>query len=114
MYETGIDVEMAVKSITDGFQDMGIDAVYCNGKQKQFVLVQSKWRTEGSESCSQNEIFTFVEDIKRVMSLDFAGANDKIKQKIPEISLAIKDMDYTLMTIFCHTGSQSMNGVHQL
>lgn len=43
------------------------------------------------------------------MSLDFAGANDKIKQKIPEISLAIKDMDYTLMTIFCHTGSQSMN-----
>ena len=53
MYETGIDVEMAVKSITDGFQDMGIDAVYCNGKQKQFVLVQSKWRTEGSESCSQ-------------------------------------------------------------
>lgn len=109
MYETGIDVEMAAKSITDGFQDMGIDAVYCNEKQKQLVLVQSKWRTEGSGGCSQNEILTFVEGIKRIMSLDFAGANDKIKQKIPEISLAIKDMDYTLMTIFCHTGSQSMN-----
>lgn len=109
MYETGIDVEMAAKSITDGFQDMGIDAVYCNEKQKQLVLVQSKWRTEGSGGCSQNEVLTFVEGIKRVMSLDFAGVNDKIKQKIPEISLAIKDMDYTLMTIFCHTGSQSMN-----
>lgn len=35
MYETGIDVEMAVKSITDGFQDMGIDAVYCNPKNRK-------------------------------------------------------------------------------
>ena len=89
MYETGIDVEMAAKSITDGFQDMGIDAVYCNEKQKQLVLVQMENRREWG--CSQNEILTFVEGIKRVMSLDFAGANDKIKQKIPEISLAIKD-----------------------
>ena len=27
MYETGIDIDMAARSITDGFQDMGIDAV---------------------------------------------------------------------------------------
>lgn len=109
MYETGIDIDMAAKSITDGFQDMGIDAVYCNEKQKQLILVQSKWRTEGNGGCSQNEVLTFVEGIKRIMSLEFEGANDKIKQKIPEISLAIKDMDYTLMTILCHTGTQSMN-----
>lgn len=109
MYETGIDIDMAAKSITDGFQDIGIDAVYCNEKQKQLILVQSKWRADGNGGCSQNEVLTFVEGIKRIMSLAFEGVNDKIKQKIPEISLAIKDMDYTLMTIFCHTGSQSMD-----
>ena len=109
MYETGIDIDMAARSITDGFQDMGIDAVYCNEKQKQLILVQSKWRTGGNGGCSQNEVLAFVEGIKRVMSLEFAGANDKIRKKIPEISSAIKDMDYTLMVIFCHTGSQSMN-----
>lgn len=109
MYETGIDVDMAARSITDGYQDMGIDAVYCNEKQKQLILVQSKWRTEGKGGCSQNEVLAFVEGIKRIMSLEFTGANDKIRQKIPEISSAIKDMDYTLMAIFCHTGSQGMS-----
>lgn len=108
MYETGIDIDMAAKTITDGFNDMGIDAVYCNEKQKQLILVQSKWRSEGQGGCSQSEILTFVEGVKRVMSLEFAGANDRIRQKVPEISLAIKDMDYTLLTIFCHTGSQGM------
>lgn len=66
----GIDYDLAAKSITDGYHDMGIDAIYNDSVQKKLVLVQSKWRKDGLGSVSQEEAQTFVEGIKRVINLD--------------------------------------------
>lgn len=106
--ECGVDDSIACKSITDGYHDIGIDAIYCDDIQKKLVLVQSKWRSDGTGSISQQEILTFIQGIKRVITLDFDGVNDRIKSKIPEIRTAIKDMDYQIVCIFCHTGNQSI------
>lgn len=108
MVECGVDADVASKSVTDGYHDMGIDAIYCDDMQKKLVLVQSKWRSDGKGSISQKESLEFVEGISRIMSLEFDGANPKIIHKIPEITSAIKSMDYQVLSIFCHTGSQDM------
>ena len=105
----GIDYDSAAKTITDGYHDMGIDAVYNDAAQKKLFLVQSKWRKDGNGSVSQEEANTFISGIKRVINFDFDGCNAKLVAKQPEITAAIRDMDYQIEMIFCHTGSQNID-----
>lgn len=63
---SGIDYELAAKSVTDDYHDMGIDAIYNDTVQKKLVLVQSKWRKDGTGSVSQEEAHTFAEGINRI------------------------------------------------
>lgn len=105
----GIDYDIAAQSVTDGYHDMGIDAVYNDTTQKKLILVQSKWRKDGNGGVTQEEASTFVEGIKRIINLDFNGCNKKLTTKQQEISEAIRDMDYQIEVIFCHTGSQNID-----
>lgn len=103
-----MDYDVAAQSVTDGYHDMGVDAVYNDTKQKKLLLVQSKWHKDGSGGISQEETGTFVRGIKRIINLDFNGCNQKLDAKKQEITNAIRDMDYQIEVIFCHTGSQSI------
>lgn len=105
----GIDYESAAQTITDGYHDMGIDAVYNDTTQKKLILVQSKWRKDGNGGISQEEANTFVAGVKRLINLDFSGCNTKLAAKQQEITSAIRDMDYQIEMIFCHTGSQNID-----
>ena len=103
--QSGIDYDSAAKTITDGYHDMGVDAVYNDASQKKLIFVQSKWRQDGNGSISQEEVNTFITGIKRIINLDFEGCNKKLSTKQSEISAAIRDMDYQIEIIFCHTGN---------
>ncbi|MCM1175810.1 MAG: AIPR family protein [Blautia sp.] len=105
----GIDYGVAAQCVTDGYHDMGIDAVYNDTTQKKLFFVQSKWHKDGIGGISQEEANTFVEGIKRVINLDFDGCNNKLAAKQQEIAIAIRDMDYQIEVIFCHTGNQSIS-----
>lgn len=105
----GIDYESAAQTVTDGYHDMGIDAVYNDTTQKKLILVQSKWRKDGNGGISQEEANTFVAGVKRLINLDFSGCNAKLASKQQEITSAIRDMDYQIEMIFCHTGSQNID-----
>ena len=105
----GIEYDVAAQSITDGYHDMGIDAVYNDTTQKKLILVQSKWRKDGTGSVSQEEANTFAEGIRRLLNFDFDGCNAKLAAKQQEITAAIRDMDYQIEMVFCHTGNQDMN-----
>lgn len=107
--QCGIEYDVAVQSVTDGYHDMGIDAVYNGTTQKKLILVQSKWRKDGNGSVSQEEASTFAEGVKRLLNFDFDGCNAKLAAKQQEITAAIRDMDYQIEMIFCHTGTQDMN-----
>ena len=106
---SGVDYELAAKSVTDDYHDMGIDAIYNDTVQKKLVLVQSKWRKDGTGSVSQEEAHTFAEGINRIIDFELSGCNKKIAAKQSEIDAAIRDMDYQIESIFCHTGSQGMS-----
>lgn len=105
----GIEYDVAGQSVTDGYHDMGIDAVYNDTTQRKLFLVQSKWHKEGKGSISQEEVNTFIMGVKRIINLDFVGCNEKIAAKQQEITAAIRDMDYQIELIFCYTGNQKMD-----
>ncbi|MCI8638221.1 MAG: hypothetical protein HFG41_03515 [Coprococcus sp.] len=105
----GIDYDIAAQNVTDGYHDMGIDAVYNDTTQKKLIIIQSKWRKEGTGGISQEEASIFVQGLKRMINLDFSGCNKKIMAKKQEIDTAMHDMDYQIEMIFCHTGNQNMD-----
>lgn len=107
--QCGIDYDVAAQSITDGYHDMGIDAVYNDTTQKKLFIIQSKWRKDGKGSILQEEAATFVSGLKRIINFDFGGSNEKIIAKQQEMTMAMRDVDYQIEMIFCHTGNQSMN-----
>lgn len=105
----GIDYDLAAQSITDGYHDMGIDAVYNDTSQKKLFLVQSKWRKDGIGGITQEEGNVFAEGVRRILNYDLSGCNAKLVAKKQSIDAAIRDMDYQIETVYCHTGNQSIS-----
>lgn len=107
--QCGVEYDIAAQSITDGYHDLGIDAVYNDMAQKKLILVQSKWRKDGLGSISQEEASTFTEGVARVINFDLTGCNAKLSAKQSEITDALRDMNYQIEIVYCHTGNQGMN-----
>lgn len=105
----GLNETQAVINITDGYHDLGLDAIYLDETQKTLFLVQSKWRNDGVGSISQEEMNTFVSGIKRVLSFELDGANKKIIDKKTEIEKALDGIGYKIEAIFIHTGNNDVN-----
>lgn len=109
MMKCGLDALSSSSHITDGYHDMGIDAIFLDETQKQLFLVQSKWRKDGNGSVSQEEMNTFVEGIRRVINLDLDGANSKILSKKPDIETTLESMGYQIHAVYIHTGKTKLN-----
>lgn len=101
-----VDADTAAKSITDGFNDLGIDAVYNDADQKRLILVQSKWRSGASGGIEHAEILSFVQGIKSIIGSEMDGCNVKLDSKKAEINSALNDVGYKIEVVFCHTGNQ--------
>lgn len=101
----GLNYDQAAKNITDGYHDLGIDALYLDNTQKKLFVVQSKWRASGNGSISQEEMSTFVEGVKRLINFDLDGANQKILSKKADIDFGISQIGYQIHLIFAHTGN---------
>ena len=108
MMKSGIDVPSSCMQITDGYHDMGIDAIYLDETQKQLFVVQSKWRESGQGSVSQDEMHNFVEGIKRIINFDIKGSNTKIQAKKTDIDIALETFGYQVHAIYIHTGNTKL------
>lgn len=105
MMKTGLDVQQSSLYITDGYNDMGIDAIYLDESQKKLFVIQSKWRTDGNSAISQAEMCSFVEGLKRILNLELDGANASIIAKTSDIDEALTKIGYQISAIFIHTGN---------
>lgn len=105
----GLDPQQSSVHITDGYHDMGIDALYLDDTQKQLIVIQSKWRSEGTGSISQEEMQSFVEGIKRIINFDLNGANKKILQHKGDIDFSLTTFGYQIHVLFVHTGNSLVN-----
>lgn len=106
---SGLDIQQACAHITDGYHDLGIDALYLDEKQKKLFVVQSKWRADGSGGIAQEEMLVFVQALQRVLDENLAGANTKIQAKIMDVDTALTQMGYQIQGVFIHTGNQNAN-----
>ena len=105
MMKCGLDPSQAGLCITDGYHDLGIDALYLDNSQKKLFVVQSKWRNDGNGSITQEKMQNYIEGIKRLLNFDLDGANDRILGKKADIDFGISQIGYQISLVFTHTGN---------
>ena len=104
-----IDETAAANCVTDGYNDMGIDAIYCDELQKILVLVQSKFSQNGNSTIGEGDLLKFIGGVDKIVTLDFDSANPKILSHKSKIDEAIRSTDYQVKLVVCHTGNQNMS-----
>lgn len=100
----GISETEAVKYITDGGGDGGIDGIFVNKESKTVTFLQSKFHHNGSGTVSKNELLAYFEGIENILNCEFEKFGDKINALKDELDLAINRDDYKFIVGLVYTG----------
>lgn len=90
-YLSQAEIETAADSITDGYNDNGLDAIHYDARERRLYLVQSKWFHSGTGEPENGDIKKFVGGIRDLFNLSFTRFNDKIKRKRDLVLKALND-----------------------
>lgn len=105
---TACTPEQAAKSVVDGGDDNGIDAIYYSPTLREFVIVQSKWIKDGAGEPESGEIGKFCSGIEDLINLGFDRFNSKILNRQTEIISAISAFDTKYVLILAYTGDKGL------
>jgi hypothetical protein len=104
-----ISPEDSAKSVIDGGQNNGIDAIYFDRAQKILFIVQSKWSHNGTKTIEKGSVNTFIKGIEDLINARFTRFNSKkIQDKIQDITDAINDAQTKFMLVVAYTGTQGL------
>lgn len=108
-----LSYEDAAKSITDGNQDNGIDAIYFDKNTKIFFLVQSKWNNQGNKTIDQGSILKFINGFKKLINNECNEFNHKFQTKISDIEAALEDSQTKFSLVITYSGQHDLGGEPQ-
>lgn len=90
-------------SITDGFHDNGLDAVYFDGDEKVLYLATSKWSHDATKSIDKATCLSFIAGIRNLIKGDLSQFNDKLKSREKEIFEVLRRADVRIVLILAYT-----------
>lgn len=108
-----IDPDTSANSITDSFDDNGIDAIYYDKKNKFLWLLQSKWIKSGNGEPDNGEINKFSNGIIDLIELQLDRFSPKIQKKETEILEALEDPLVKLKIVLTFTGKDGLSEHNQ-
>jgi len=100
--------EDAAKSVVDGGDDNGVDAIYYSPSLKEMIIVQSKWIRDGNSEPSSGDIAKYCKGVEDLVSLNFERFNDKINKKQSLIESGISNFETRYVLIVIYTGTQGL------
>lgn len=106
---TGIDVEAAVVSITDTFDDNGVDAIHFDAKSKTLYLVQAKWFESGHGSIALGDFEKFATGFLDIVNLRLDRFNDRVRGKESILTEALLDSEVQLCLVITYTGTEGIS-----
>lgn len=91
-----LDLCQTKDAVTDGACDKQIDAIYIDEDEQKIYIVQGKYYTGDSINAeSIREVISSWSQFSNLATLQ-ENANEKLKKKISEISLALEDETYCI------------------
>lgn len=104
-----VESKVGAASVTDAFDDNGIDALYFDSDEKTLYLVQSKWHKNGQGSIDSAEVMKFVQGVRDLLEANLARFNAKIVGQQAQITAALDDPGLRLHLVLVHTGLQPLS-----
>jgi hypothetical protein len=106
--QTGCSEEEAAKSVWDGSDDNGVDAVFHDSSESRIIIVQSKWIQAGAGEPSVADIAVFSNGVQDVVEQNIANFHPRLHAKLNEIAQAIMVPGVTLEIILVSTGASEL------
>jgi hypothetical protein len=115
-YLSQAEVDVAAKSVTDGYDDNGIDAIHYDVRERRLYLVQSKWFHSGTGEPENGDIKKFVGGVSDLFNLDFERFNDKVRNNREWIVKALNDpfTRYTAVIVYPSVNKLSIHSQRDL
>jgi hypothetical protein len=110
MHLADVNPDVASSCVTDGAQDNGIDAVYCDVTGKALYLVQAKLIHDGNGSLDRGEAQKFITGVKDIINAKFDRFNAKIQSRSKEILSALFDAETRFVLVVAYTGQDPLAG----
>jgi hypothetical protein len=106
---TGCEPKEAALSITDGWGDQGIDAIFFDAGDKALYLVQSKWSDNGRSTIDQGEMEKFLRGVQSLTRPDFSQFNEKIRARQKELTdNLLKRSDVRVVLVITYSSPSDM------
>ena len=104
---TDMEAENLRDTITDGFNDNGIDALYYQKEGHILWIVQSKFKDNGQGAIEQGEVLKFTNGIKDIITFEDKKErfNEKIKNKEAEILDALEDFNIKFKCVLAYSSN---------
>jgi hypothetical protein len=104
-----VDPDVAAQSITDGFDDNGLDAIYFDQNDDILFLVQSKWSVDGTKPLDAESSGAMVNGVRDLLAARFERFNDKVKAKAPQVTAALySERPLKISLVTAHTATQPL------
>lgn len=100
----------AANSVTDGFHDNGIDALYYDRSSRRLYFVTTCWHEKGKGTVEVADALKFVSGFNLIVrNFDLSSFNTVIKNRKTELHEAVKQTDTHFVLVVGHTGTQPIH-----
>jgi hypothetical protein len=103
---SGCSMEDAAQSITDGYDDNGIDAIHFEENSKCLWLIQTKFIHNGTGGVDNGDLEKFTKGVKLLIDGSFDRFNKKVKDKEDEIQKALDDAAVKIHLVMAYTAKE--------
>lgn len=108
-YLAEISEDTAIKALTDGYDDNGIDALYYHEHQDTLYLVQSKWHHSGKGSLTRADMLTFLKGVEDILNMRFNSFNAKVRTHASQIQRALENVKTRIVLVIVYTGQDPLS-----
>jgi len=103
----GVSLGEAAKSVVDGFDDNGIDAIFYDDHNGVLWVVQSKWISAGAKAPDLGDVKKFTDGVRDLVDCDFSRFNKKLRSRSKEINVALLKAETRVGVVLCYTGGET-------
>jgi hypothetical protein len=103
----------AAVAVVDGADDNGIDAIHYSPSSKRMIIVQSKWKKDGTGEPDNGDMRKFKDGVLDLINLELDKFNEKVNLKRQMIETALGEFDTKFDLVLIHTGSNTLSRHNQ-
>lgn len=100
--------EEAASAITDGHDDLGLDAIYFESSDNTLYVVQAKWSEGGKKTLELGDCSKYLDGIRKLVRGDFSSGNTRLRGRESEIKSILMRTDVRIVLVVAHTGTSTL------